>query len=104
MPDVDNFLTSCAGMTCHARREYLAQNWYIFLVSSILKYNPAKTNDKFNIILLYYYTIIILLYYIILSSDVPMNSKRQVIVYGLVTRYSPRISCQHKMLKDVKRS
>ena len=33
-------LTSCVGMTCHARREYLAQNCNIFSVLSILKYNP----------------------------------------------------------------
>ena len=40
-------LTSCAGIMCHARREYLAQNCNSFSVLSILKYNPGKTNNKF---------------------------------------------------------
>ena len=39
-------LTSCAGMTCHARREFFVPN-YIFLDLSIFKCNPGKTNDKF---------------------------------------------------------
>ena len=40
-------LTSCAGMTCHARREFFVPNCNIFSVSGIFKYNPGKTNDKF---------------------------------------------------------
>ena len=37
-------------MTCHARREYLAQNCNIFSVLSIFKYNPGKANN--NLLLL----------------------------------------------------
>ena len=41
-------LTSCTGMTCHARREYIfSQNCNICSVLSIFKCNSGETNDKF---------------------------------------------------------
>ena len=42
-----HFLTSCAEMTCHARREFLVPNFSnIFSVLSIFKY-PGETSNKF---------------------------------------------------------
>ena len=38
---------SCAGTTCHARRELFVQNCHISSVLSLLKHNQGKTNDKF---------------------------------------------------------
>ena len=40
-------LTSWAGMTCHARREFFVSNCNIFSVLSIFRCNPGRTNDKF---------------------------------------------------------
>ena len=40
-------LTSRAGMTCYARREYLVQNCNICSVLNTLKYNPGKINNEF---------------------------------------------------------
>ena len=41
-------LTSCAGITCHARRElFVPKLLDILSVLSIFKYNPGKTNNKF---------------------------------------------------------
>ena len=44
------FLTSCVGMTCHARREIsFLPNCNVFSVSSLFKCNPGTTDDKFII-------------------------------------------------------
>ena len=44
-------LTSCAGMTCHARREFFCPKLQHFLsVLSIFKCNPGETNDMMNLL------------------------------------------------------
>ena len=81
-------LISCAGMTCHARRElFVPKLCNIFSVLSTLKYNPDKTNNKF-----------IITSQSFLSGDVILTSskRKRRIVYGSVTRYGPRASCQRK--------
>ena len=40
-------LTSCAAMTCHARRGFFVPNCNIFSVLNVFKCNPGKTDDKF---------------------------------------------------------
>ena len=40
-------LTSCAGMTCHALREFFLPNCNIFSVLSIFQCNQGETNNKF---------------------------------------------------------
>ena len=44
-------LTSCAGMTCHARRKHFAQNCNIFSALIILKYNPDETNNYYFLVI-----------------------------------------------------
>ena len=42
-----NCLTSCAGVTCHARREFfLSQNCNIFSILNIFKYNQIHRQNK----------------------------------------------------------
>ena len=64
----------------------MPQSCNIFSVLSIFKYHPGKQIINSS------------LFRIILTSS---RRKRRVIVYGLVTRYGPRISCQRKGLNSV---
>ena len=85
-------LTSCAGMTRHARRGFfLSQNCNIFSDLSIFKCSPG--NNKFITSQQF------------LSSDIiiPTNSKRKrrIIVYGLVTRYGPQSVAQRNWLQTL---
>ena len=62
-------------------RIFCPKNCNIPSVSSIFKYNPGKTNNKF------------ITSQSFLSSDITPTSskgKRRIIVYGLVTRYGPQ--------------
>ena len=66
-----SFLTSCAGMTRHASREFFSPK--IAIPPFNFKYNPGETN---------YFSVIIV--------PTSSNRKRRIIVYGSVTRYGPQ--------------
>ena len=74
-------LTSRAGMTCHARREFFVPKIAIFSqFSSIFKYNPGKANNK----LLYNF-------YPVISYRTSSKEKEsdELLYRGSVTRYGP---------------
>ena len=52
-------LTSGAGMTCHARLEFLDPKLQHFLNLGIFNYNPGKTDNKFITCQLFLYSDII---------------------------------------------
>ena len=83
--------TSWAGMACHARREFSVPNCNIFWVLSISKCNPGETTWQD-----YYFLIISIQWY--RTDECKRRRKRRVIVYGSVTRYGPRTSCQREGL------
>ena len=72
-------------------RIFYPNNCNIFLVSSIFKCNPGKTNDKFK-------------FSDIISSSKGKESDELLYTIYSVTRYGPRASCQRKWLRNSIRS
>ena len=70
-------LTPCAGMTCHARREYLAHNRNIIQAKQII--NSLLLLGNF--------------------SDIQRLNSKRIIVYGLVTRYGSQFTSCHARRK-----
>ena len=83
-------LTSYAGTTRHARREYFVPNYNIFSVLSIF-INVTRTKQMINLLLLNNFYI--QWYH---ADEFERKRKRRIIVYGSVTRYGPRTGCKRK--------